>query len=174
MMMSDIQSTLNTGLDSYNDVQSQFLRDQMTKSANSTTSLSGDNTQLGKDAFLKLLLTQMKYQDPTDPVKNTDFIAQSAQFTSLEQMTNLNDGFKTLSDNITNALTSNTKTNMLRDNVSILNKVVSSTDSDTGDFVKGTVTAIQYKEDKNDLLLTVNTGESTKSVYLNDVDKIEE
>ena len=47
-----------------------------------------DNT-LGKDAFLQLLVAQMQYQDPLNPNTDTEFVAQLAQFSSLEQMQNL-------------------------------------------------------------------------------------
>lgn len=40
---------------------------------------------LGKDTFLRLLTTQLRYQDPLNPIKDQDFIAQMAQFTALEQ-----------------------------------------------------------------------------------------
>lgn len=51
---------------------------------------------LGKDAFMTLLLTQMKNQDPTSPLKSHEMAAQLAQFTSLEKLTNINDGIENL------------------------------------------------------------------------------
>ncbi|MCD6121413.1 MAG: flagellar hook assembly protein FlgD [Spirochaetales bacterium] len=51
----------------------------------------GIKSNLGKDDFLKLLMTQLTHQDPTEPMKDRDFIAQMAQFSTLEQITNMND-----------------------------------------------------------------------------------
>lgn len=48
------------------------------------------NNDLGKDEFLNLLVTQLSHQDPLEPTSDTEFIAQMAQFSSLEQMQNLN------------------------------------------------------------------------------------
>lgn len=47
-------------------------------------------SDLDKEDFLLLLVTQMQYQDPLDPADNTEYVAQLAQFSELEQMTNLN------------------------------------------------------------------------------------
>lgn len=54
------------------------------------------NNQLGKDAFMSLLLTQMKNQDPTNPLKSHEMAAQLAQFTTLEKMNNINEGIEGL------------------------------------------------------------------------------
>ena len=56
----------------------------------SGTTKSKTNNELGKDDFLQLLVTQLQHQDPLAPMEDKDFIAQMAQFTSLEQMKNMN------------------------------------------------------------------------------------
>ena len=48
------------------------------------------NSSLDKEAFLQLLVAQMKYQDPLEPTSNTEYISQLATFSSLEEMQNLN------------------------------------------------------------------------------------
>ena len=52
---------------------------------------------MGKDDFLQLLITQLTHQDPTQPMEDREFIAQMAQFSTLEQMTNMSEEFSRLS-----------------------------------------------------------------------------
>jgi len=74
-----------------------------TAAAQTSATKTEPTNALGQDAFLKILVTQMKHQDPMEPLKDTEFIGQMAQFTSLEQLTNLN---KTMSQFVTNQSTS--------------------------------------------------------------------
>jgi len=53
--------------------------------------------ELGKDDFLKILIAQLTHQDPLDPLKDRDFIAQMAQFSALEQQMNIAKGIEGLS-----------------------------------------------------------------------------
>ncbi len=55
----------------------------------STSSAKKDGSTLDKQAFLQLLVAQMKYQDPLEPTDNTEYVAQLAQFSSLEAMNNM-------------------------------------------------------------------------------------
>jgi flagellar basal-body rod modification protein FlgD len=64
---------------------------QSATSATATTSTTASaKNVLGKDAFLQMMLAQLKNQDPLNPMDGTAFVAQLAQFSSLEQLSNLN------------------------------------------------------------------------------------
>jgi flagellar basal-body rod modification protein FlgD len=62
------------------DIASQAL------GSTAATAAAGSNSELGKNVFLQLLVTQLKNQDPLQPQDNTAFLAQLAQFSSLEQL----------------------------------------------------------------------------------------
>ena len=54
------------------------------------------NNTLGKDDFLKLLIAQLTHQDPTNPMKDTEFVSQLAQYSGLEQQMTMNKNMETL------------------------------------------------------------------------------
>ena len=58
-----------------------------------TTKANERQLELGQDSFMKLLLTQLKYQDPLSPMEDKEFITQLAQFSSLSEMQKLNEAF---------------------------------------------------------------------------------
>ena len=58
-------------------------------SAASTSSATTSNTTMDRDAFMKLLIAQMRYQDPTKPMDGSQFLTQSAQFTNIELLEKL-------------------------------------------------------------------------------------
>jgi flagellar basal-body rod modification protein FlgD len=62
-------------------------------SISNSTPATGNQQILGKDDFLKLMLTQMQYQDPLNPMDNQAMISQMSQFSQVEQMANLNSNF---------------------------------------------------------------------------------
>lgn len=98
--------------------------------------------ELNKDAFMELLVQQMKNQDPMDPQSNDQFIAQLASFSSLEQMQNMNDNLLTmalLQDN--NALMSQLTTGS-----SLIGKDVTWTDPSTGITQSGTVDSLKVQD----------------------------
>lgn len=57
------------------------------------------NPELGKDEFLKILMTQLQNQDPLDPMDDKDFIAQMATFSSLEQTMNMAESLEQMVQN---------------------------------------------------------------------------
>lgn len=98
--------TLNTQM----SAADKLAVDQAVDYFNKQNTVNGRQTsnQLGKDDFLKLLITQMQNQDPTAPMENTEFIAQMAQFSSLEQMTNMSTSFEKVANYISESSATST------------------------------------------------------------------
>lgn len=105
-----------------------------TTATNQSESTLGTDA-LGKDAFLKLLTTQMQYQDPLKPSTDTEFIGQLAQFSALEEMQNLED-----------TMTNSSAYDLVGQNV--IMAVGSSTGNDTPTYVAGYVQYVQKVDGK--------------------------
>jgi flagellar basal-body rod modification protein FlgD len=117
---------------------------------------AGTNLQsasLGMEDFLKILLTQLTYQDPLKPMDNQQFMAQMAQFTNLQQTQQLNDNIKTL---ITNqaALQS----------VGLIGKTVDVTTANGN--VTGTVSALSLSGDTPLISVKTSTGAVIDNISL--------
>lgn len=97
-----------------------------------------DPNALGKDQFLKLLITQLKYQDPINPVQDQEFIAQLAQFSSLEQMQNLN-------TNLSDMMLAQQKLTALGQATQMIGQQVE-LQSKEGEHLFGKVSGVQFKD----------------------------
>lgn len=110
-----------------------------TNKANSTNNTIS-NDALGKDDFLKLLVAQMKNQDPMSPMDNKESIAQLASFSSLEQMTNIATAMDTLSQSMVNF----SQQSALTQGSAMIGKWVSGVDTDGVTPIEGKVEAVKW------------------------------
>lgn len=96
---------------------------------------AGEKQEMGKDAFLKLLVTELKHQDPSQPMADREFIAQVTQFSTLEQMTNMN-------KEIASLLQSSRATEAF----GLLGRKIEAFNQTTNLRTSGIVSSVQYKE----------------------------
>ena len=129
--------------------QNQLEADAINKKVNHG---KGYKNEMGKDAFLKLLITELKYQDPTRPMEDREFISQMAQFSSLEQMTNMNKEIATM-----------VRSSRSAEGFSLLGKYVDALNPATNRRVSGIVSSIEYRD--NEQVLKVGSEE----VSINDI-----
>ncbi|HEY8065711.1 MAG TPA: flagellar hook assembly protein FlgD [Methylosinus sp.] len=101
-----------------------------TTSTSGTPSTSNSTQTLGYDQFLTLLVTEMKYQDPTKPMDPTQTVSQLASFSSVEQAVKTN-----------TTLTSILNSNLLTQASSFIGKTVSSSDGSTSGVVASVSTS---------------------------------
>jgi flagellar basal-body rod modification protein FlgD len=102
----------------------------------STSSLPKQD--LGKEAFLKILVTQLQNQDPTNPQKDGEFVSQMAQLSVLEQLSNLNSSLSTYLESGNN----------ISQYSYVLGNQVSWRNPESGELESGIVTGINYKDNQ--------------------------
>ena len=127
-------------------------------SQNSKTSKM--QSDLDRNAFFKLLITQLKNQSPMEPMKNREFISQMASFTSLEQMRQMN-------ENMNQFL----KMKNLSEGASLIGKTIEKkVEEDNGEqsIIKGEVEKIVFEEEETYALLAKDKGK----INLDEIDKI--
>jgi len=108
--------------------------------------------ELDKDSFLKLLVAELRHQDPTQPMNDREFISQMAQFSSLEQMSNMNQAIERL---------------VLRSQsgeaFSLIGKEVEAVDFVSQQLVRGVASGVVYRQDGVKIIV------GSTEVSLNDI-----
>ncbi|RJE48744.1 MULTISPECIES: flagellar hook capping FlgD N-terminal domain-containing protein [unclassified Dehalobacter] len=107
----------------------------------STGTNSTDSTSLDKQAFLQLLVAQLQNQDPMSPMDNSQFVAQLAQFSSLEQLSNM----ATAMDELKESMVTLNSQSLLTQGAAMIGKEVTWADSD-GASQSGTVTSVKWAD----------------------------
>ena len=113
--------------------------------------------ELGKDAFFELLITQLRHQDPIEPMDNTEFISQMAQFSSLEQMQNMNEGMKQFLE-----------TKNIAENASLIGKFIE-VNGEEDEIIQGEVRQIIFEDNEVYALL-----DDDSKVSIEEIDRISE
>lgn len=122
-------------------VEDGKIVDSSASSNSLSTESKRSNSSLDKEAFLQLLVAQMKYQDPLEPTSNTEYISQLATFSTLEEMQNLN---STMQANQASSLVGRT----------VIMKVTSSVGETS--FISGRVDFIRRENNKTFLSIEGN------------------
>jgi flagellar basal-body rod modification protein FlgD len=127
---------------------------------NSAVATSSSGSDLDKDSFMLLLVTQFKYQDPLDPADNTEFVAQLATFSSLEQLINLNDSMDSLLT-ATNEQTLVNATSYIGKNVTISGDSIGKVTDSDGNM---TVTTFRYAPSSDVASGTISVYDSDSNI----------
>ncbi|MGJ7549716.1 flagellar hook assembly protein FlgD [Pseudomonas alloputida] len=155
--------TSSTGVNLNDVIAASGVSTGTTKKTTTDTASQTGNSSLGKDAFLQLLVTQMQHQNPLDPQDNGEFVAQLAQFSSLEGITSLNESVT----NITSAMASSQAlqaSSLVGRSVIVQNDkaVVDTADSFNGQFVVPQAidgAKITVKDKDGNTVKTIEVGE---------------
>lgn len=123
--------------------------------SSSPTVLQGSS--MGMEDFMKILLTQLTYQDPLKPMDNQEFMAQMAQFTALEQSQQVNDKMSVLVANQA-ALQS----------IGLIGRTVDLTTTQ-GAALSGTVSALSLSGESPSITVTTSSGATVTGVSLGQI-----
>lgn len=146
-----------------NNIDTQYRNYNYPSAAGSSkdkkdTVSSTANDILGKDAFLQLLVTELTNQDPLSPMDNKDMITQMAQFSTVEQLTNIYSSM----DNLSNAIATIFQHSLLTQGAALIGKQVSGMipggEDEDPVIVEGIVEAVQWLDGHPQLTLRLADG----------------
>ncbi len=137
-------------------------------SATTTATTTNSTTTFSKDAFLNLLVTQMKYQDPLNPMDSTDFMSQLAQISQVEQLQNVSSTLDSIKTSLSNSNVS-TWISSIGKKMNVESSYISNGDqiylTPASDFDQVVLT-LKSLSDGTTKQITINKGESL--IYTHD------
>lgn len=126
-------------------------------SATATPNLQSNN--MGMQEFLKILLTQLNYQDPMKPMDNQQFMAQMAQFSALQQTQQLNTNIEKLMTNQASL-----------QSVGLIGRTIDI--QSNGGVITGKVMSLSFSGDSPMLSITTTAGATINNVGLNQIQAV--
>ena len=133
-------------LDQLNDLKNN------TSATNAKNSSVGDSS-LDTNAFLKLLMAQLQYQDPLDPVDNSEFLNQQAMFTQVEELQNIGDALEDWSSDSSQASSIMQASSLIGKEVTYANPNYDKNDENSEEYITGKVTSANFYTDATTLVV---------------------
>ena len=132
ILNTSMPAEVNTQMSQHEVYRAQIQADENNKRIGKPM---GAKSEMEKEAFLKLLVTQLRHQDPTRPMEDKEFVSQMAQYSSLEQMRNLNNEMKNLIQSSSSSQAFN-----------LLGKEVDAIIPETKTRIRGEVSSVFFQE----------------------------
>ena len=129
--------------------------------AGSATSAGNPSAKIGIEDFLRILTTQLNYQDPLKPMDNTEFVAQLAQFTTLQESQQTNDKL----DNLLNIQSAS-------QSVGLIGRTVDVAGGGGGGTQTGQVSALDFSSGTPQVTVTVNGSQQLTGISLANISNV--
>ena len=180
MSVSGVNSNINQSLmDQINGTNSNTDREVSFSLKDGTTTvekdggLANESEEMGQDAFLNLLVTQLKYQDPLNPQGNEEFVAQLAQFSSLESSQSIEENIISMNTSLGNFVESQNAAGIAMTNASATSMIgkTALVEQDNFQYSKSNPGNINVHFENSGLHYLAITDETGEAVYFNEINK---
>lgn len=147
-----------------NSIDTSYKTNSSPTGSKSSTVADAAQEILGKDDFLKLLVTELSNQDPLSPMDNKDMITQMAQFSTVEQMNNMSSAMEQLGSGFTSLF----QHSLLSQGASMIGKYVAGMNTEGEAIVEGIVESVQWLDGNPQLVIQLADGKYS-AIEMNEI-----